>query len=139
MKPAFLLSIWEPLLRQAADKFGESHIATLNCHNMVGINLEQQGRITEAEQHYRVFLEGIVALEGEQNETSAAAMIMWIAYRSEVSTPILVRSASASSVISTSSSSQRMCKICVISFSVYGVVEMIRSLRPRGAPDERAS
>mmetsp|Transcript_35408 Transcript_35408/g.61179 ORF Transcript_35408/g.61179 Transcript_35408/m.61179 type:complete len:212 (-) Transcript_35408:655-1290(-) len=69
-------------------------------------------------------------------QQSDAAMIMWIAYRSDVSMPIRVSNSRASGVISTSSSSHRISRIRFVSASEYGVVEMImsRSRRSIGMP-----
>mmetsp|Transcript_35304 Transcript_35304/g.104435 ORF Transcript_35304/g.104435 Transcript_35304/m.104435 type:complete len:212 (-) Transcript_35304:441-1076(-) len=69
-------------------------------------------------------------------QTMDAAVISWMAYRSDVSKPMRVSSSLASSLISTSSSSHRMSRMSRISFSEYGSVEMMsrRSSRSIGIP-----
>jgi len=63
-------------------------------------------------------------------------MIMCMAYLRLVSLAIRVSRSSASAAISTSSSSHRICRIDLSSFSVYGFVGMImqRSSRSKGMP-----
>jgi len=59
-----------------------------------------------------------------------------MAYLNDVSTPISVKVSIASSVNSTSSSSHLIYKICAISFSLYGLVVIIRrrSSKSKGIP-----